>query len=69
MDKKRNKITYLRLRNILSQKEVAENLGISQVYYCKLEKHPEKISLGMAYKLKKLFKVDMIDELLDEVVL
>ncbi|MCP3810076.1 helix-turn-helix domain-containing protein [Paenibacillus sp. Lou8.1] len=68
MDKRRNNITYLRLRNILSQKDVAETLGISQVYYGRLEKNPEKISLGMASKLKTLFKVDSIDELLEEVV-
>lgn len=66
MKQPKSHLAYLRLRNILSQKDVAEQLGISQVYYCKLEKTPEKISLGMACKLKKILKVETIDEIIKE---
>ena len=68
MKKPKNHLAYLRMRNLLSQKDVAKQLDISQVYYCKLENNPEKISLGMARKLKYILKANTIDEFLDKVV-
>lgn len=66
MKRPKTQLGYLRLRNILSQQDVADMLGISQAYYCKLESNPEKISLGMAIELKNLFQVEKIDDLLNE---
>lgn len=68
MRKPKNKMAYLRLQNILSQQDVANELGISQAYYGRLERNPENINIGMAIKLKKMFKVNVIDELIDTVV-
>lgn len=68
MKKPLNKLTYLRKTNILSQKEVAEMLGISQQYYGRLEKNPNSLSVGMAMQLKSILKVKCIDELIDEAV-
>lgn len=66
MKKKLNKLAFLRKTNILSQKEIAEMLGISQAYYCRLEKSPTDLSLEMAIKLKTILKVRCIDDLIDE---
>ncbi|MBB6694372.1 helix-turn-helix transcriptional regulator [Cohnella xylanilytica] len=67
MAKPKTKIEYLRKINFLSQKEVADTLGMSQQYYGRLEKRPEKLSLGVALELKALLKVNHIDDLLGEV--
>jgi DNA-binding XRE family transcriptional regulator len=61
-----NRLSHLRWVNFLSQREIAEQLGISPQYYCKLEKNPAKIDLGMAVKLKLILKVRCIDELLND---
>lgn len=66
MRKPKTRLAYLRMRNILSQREVAASLGISQQYYGRLEKNPENISIGMALKLKAILKVSCIDELCGE---
>lgn len=67
MKKPRNRLAYLRMTNIMSQKDMADYLGISQTYYCKLEKYPEKIDLGMAAKIKEKLGAKTIDELLESV--
>lgn len=67
MAQPRTKVEYLRKINFLSQKEVATMLEMSQQYYCRLEKRPEKFSLGEAAQLKFILKVDHIDDLLGEV--
>lgn len=67
MAQPRNRVEYLRKINFLSQKEVAAELKMSQQYYCKLEKQPEKFSLGDAFKLKKILKTDHIDDLIEVV--
>lgn len=66
MNKPLNKLTFLRKINILSQKEVAKMLGISQQYYGRLEKNPIMLSVGMALQLKSILKLKCIDELIDE---
>jgi transcriptional regulator with XRE-family HTH domain len=68
MAQPKTKIEYLRKINFLSQKEVAAGLNMSQQYYCKLEKQPEKFSLGDASKLKEILKANHIDDLIGEVV-
>lgn len=67
MAKPKNKLEYLRKINFLSQKEVAELLGISQQFYNKIEHGNSRLSMDVAKKLKTIFKVATIDELLDEV--
>lgn len=65
MIKVRNKLTYHRLRNVLSQRDVAEKLGISQAYYGRLERNPLNMKIGTAMRLKEILKVDSIEELID----
>ncbi|MEK4185674.1 helix-turn-helix transcriptional regulator [Paenibacillus sp. FSL L8-0494] len=62
----RNKLTYYRLSNIMSQEDVAQKLGISQAYYGRLERNPTNINVGMAIKLKSIFKVNTLDELFSD---
>ncbi|MFD1136728.1 helix-turn-helix domain-containing protein [Paenibacillus urinalis] len=68
MRKPKNNLAYLRMQNYLSQKEIATILQISQVYYSKLENNPEKISLGMAQKLKNILRAQSIDDFLKKVI-
>lgn len=68
MRQPRNRLTYLRLIKFMSQKDVATKLGISAPYYCKLERNPDKIDLGMAGKLKTILGVASIDELVQDAV-
>ncbi|WP_339283656.1 helix-turn-helix transcriptional regulator [Paenibacillus sp. FSL R5-0486] len=68
MRKPDNNLMYLRMMKFMSQKEVAEQLEISQAYYSKLEKNPSKISLGMAGRLKVILQADTIDDFLKHVV-
>lgn len=63
----KNKIEYLRRINFLTQKEVAMYCGISQQYYNKIENGNCRLSIDIAVKLKELFKLSSIDELLGEV--
>ncbi|WP_339197910.1 helix-turn-helix transcriptional regulator [Paenibacillus sp. FSL P4-0176] len=67
MRKPKNNLAYLRMMKFMSQKDVAEQLEISQVYYSKLEKNPSKITLGMASRLKVILQADTIDDLLKQV--
>jgi transcriptional regulator with XRE-family HTH domain len=62
----RNKLTFYRLSNIMSQHDVAQMLGISQAYYGRLERNPNNINVGMAKQLKSIFKVETLDELFSD---
>lgn len=62
------RIAQLRFRKFLSQKDVAEMLGVSQQYYGRLEKNPDKIDIGMARKLKRILELKFIDELIEDAV-
>lgn len=65
--KAKSKVAYLRRIKFLTQKQVAQELDMSQQYYCKLEKNPDNLTLGMAMKLKAIFNVDHIDDLVGDV--
>ncbi|OMD69195.1 hypothetical protein BSK48_17110 [Paenibacillus odorifer] len=66
MRKPKNKLAFYRMSNIMSQEFVAKELGISQAYYGRLERNPENINVGMALKLKVMFKVKTLDDLFIE---
>ncbi len=68
MAQPKNKIEALRRTNFLSQREVAEYLGMSYPGYAKIETGQRGMSIDIAKKLKTLFKVSCIDELLDDAV-
>ena len=68
MAKPKSRLEYLRKINFLSQKEVAENLGISQQLYFKIETGKIRLTVETAAKLKVIFKLNCIDELLEEAV-
>ncbi|WP_339182912.1 helix-turn-helix transcriptional regulator [Paenibacillus sp. FSL R5-0490] len=67
MPKPSTRLEYLRKINFLSQKEVAEALGMSQQFYFKIEKGKSKLTIETADSLKDIFKLSCIDELLREV--
>jgi transcriptional regulator with XRE-family HTH domain len=55
-----NNLQLLRLLyNQLPQKYIAEQVGISQASYCKLEKQIIPISDEVIYKLNELFDIDV----------
>jgi len=68
MKKPSTHLAILRHNRYLSQKDVASLLGISQQYYGRLEKNPDKIDMGLAKKLKILLNVSYIDDLLEKAV-
>lgn len=45
----------------MTQERVAKALGIHPQTYAKLEKHPEDMSIGMAYNFAKTVGVDFSD--------
>ena len=45
----------------LTQEGAAEALGVHPTTYWKLEKHPEKMSISMAYKFAQITGVDFND--------
>ncbi|MFF2156094.1 helix-turn-helix domain-containing protein [Paenibacillus chitinolyticus] len=51
----------------MSQKEVSEFLDISQTFYSKIENGQARLSLEVAKKLKSLYSVGSIEDLLDDV--
>ncbi|AIQ19575.1 hypothetical protein H70357_24845 [Paenibacillus sp. FSL H7-0357] len=67
MAQPKTRVEYLRKINFLSQKEVAEKLGVSQQFYHKIEKGTSKINLDMADSLKVIFNLTCIEELLRDV--
>ena len=54
-------MTKAREKKGLQQWEVAEQLGISQPYYCYLEKGQRVIDLDLALKVCKLLGIDLND--------
>ena len=66
MAKPKSKLEYHRKINFMTQAEVAEALGITQSHYHKIERGMRGLSLDMARRLKVLFNVSCIDELLEE---
>ena len=52
-------MTKAREKKGLQQWEVADKLGISQPYYCYLEKGQRVIDLDMALKVCKLLGIDL----------
>lgn len=66
MAQPKTKLEYLRKINFMTQNEVAVCLGITQSYYQKIERGARELPMNMARKLKVLFKVSSIDELLDD---
>lgn len=68
MAKPKSKLEALRRINFMSQKEVAEHLGMSHPGYSKIENGQRNLSIEVAKKLKMLFKVNCIDDLLEDAV-
>jgi DNA-binding XRE family transcriptional regulator len=66
MAQPKSKLEYLRKINFFTQAEVAEQLGVTQSYYHKVERGKRDLTLKLAKRLKDLFKVSSIDDLLDE---
>ena len=57
----RNNMRYLRIKTGLTQKEVAETLGITRATFCAWERNPRSIRLGLFYKLAALYRCEIID--------
>lgn len=55
----RNRIVVLRAERGLSQKEVAEQLGVSRQTIISLEKNRYNPSLKLAFDIALFFKVDL----------
>jgi DNA-binding XRE family transcriptional regulator len=68
MAQPKNKIEALRRTNFLTQAEVANFLGMSYPGYAKIEAGQRGLSIDIARKLKVLFKVNHIEDLLDDAV-
>lgn len=66
MAKPKNRLEYLRKINFLSQLEVAELLGMSQQFYNKIENGKARLTMDIAKKLKAVYKLEHLDELIDE---
>lgn len=64
----KNRLEYLRKSHFLSQREVAEKLGISQQSYGKIESGRCRLTVETASKLKGIYKLDSIDALINEAV-
>ncbi|WP_313893164.1 helix-turn-helix transcriptional regulator [Psychrobacillus sp.] len=54
-----NRIVVLRAERGMSQKEVADRLGVSRQTIISLEKNKYNPSLKLAFELALLFKVDL----------
>ena len=66
MAKPKSNLEKYRRINFLSQGEVASYLGMNLNSYSKIERGERGLSLTNARKLKQLFKVNSIDELLED---
>jgi transcriptional regulator with XRE-family HTH domain len=53
------RLRWLREKKMLSQKEVAESLNVSQQYYNKFEKGTGEPNLEVLYKIRTLFDEDL----------
>lgn len=68
MPKPKTKLEYLRKVNFLTQQEVAQHLGVTPSHYHKIEHGVRGLSLPMAQKLKGIFNVEHIEDLLDQAI-
>lgn len=59
------KLLELRVKNYMSQNDVAKLLGMSQTNYRKIEKGLTRLTVDVAKKLVKIFRVESIEELID----
>lgn len=66
MAKPKTKLEEIRRKNFLTQAEVAKQLSMTQSHYNKIENGLRGLSLDVAKKLKKIFGLTYIDDLLDE---
>lgn len=66
MAKPKNMIEYHRKLNFMTQAEAAEQLGMSQAGYQKIETGVRRLSIDLALKMVKLFKLEKIEDLLDD---
>lgn len=66
MAKPKSKLEEHRRLNFLSQQEVSRLLGMNQNSYSKIERGERGLSLENAKKLKLIYKLNSIDELLEE---
>jgi transcriptional regulator with XRE-family HTH domain len=68
MRQPKNKLAEYRMRNLLSQEDVAAKLGVSQSYYGRLERNPKNINVGMMIQLKDILNAGSIDALVTDAV-
>lgn len=66
MAQPKTRLERLRKLNFLSQKEVAESLGVSQQFYHKIETGKARLTIEIAKSLKEIFNLETIDQLIDE---
>lgn len=59
-----HKLEYLRVKNYMSQNDVAKVLGMSQTNYRKIEKGITRLTVDAACKLVPVFHVNCIEDLL-----
>lgn len=59
------KLRLLRKKNRLNQQDVADLLGMSRKNYCYIELGMAKLNVDHASKLKVLFGLSCIDDLLE----
>lgn len=64
----KSRLEYLRKINFLTQSEVATCLGITQSHYHKIERGSRAMSIDMAQRLKTVFNVSHIEDLLEEAI-
>lgn len=66
MAKPKSKLAQLRIMSFMTQEEVADILGMTAMNYSKIERGVRGLSIKNAMKLKSIFKVDYIEDLLDD---
>ena len=55
---KRLNLKVFRIKNNLSQEDMAKKLGISKVYYCRIETGVNDPSFGLLEKFGEIFNYD-----------
>lgn len=66
MAKPKSKMELIRRQQLLSQKEVAQQLGFSQQFLGKIESGKARLTVDVAKKLKRIYNLNCIDDLIDE---
>lgn len=59
-----NNLESLRVKNYMSQHDVATLLGMSQTNYRKIEKGISRMTVDVAQKLVSIYRVERIEDLL-----